>query len=31
MAELQSLFRSADFREALTAFMEKRDARFEGR
>ncbi len=31
MAELQSLFRSADFREALTAFMEKRDAHFEGR
>jgi enoyl-CoA hydratase/carnithine racemase len=31
MAELQNLFRSADFREALTAFMEKREARFEGR
>jgi enoyl-CoA hydratase/carnithine racemase len=31
MAELQNLFRSHDFREALTAFMEKREARFEGR
>ena len=31
MAELQQLFHTADFREAITAFMEKRPAEFKGR
>ena len=31
MAELMQLFRSEDFKESLTAFLEKRPARYEGR
>jgi enoyl-CoA hydratase/carnithine racemase len=31
MAEILQLFRTDDFREAMTAFMEKRPAKFQGR